>query len=160
MLEKVKQFFLFFILGLIIFSIYNRHINNSNIVPTIPNIVIPNVPDTTKTIFYDEYEEAKKVSIAFNKKLLIIFGADWCPYCKDLKKDVSRIENFTYYIVCFINTDKNKDIVSEFKIKSLPTSIIVDKENEEVRKTGYKYRDYEKWLEENHKHTEISWTKF
>lgn len=157
-MQKIKQVFLFALLLVFIFAIYNR--NSSNTIPQIPKIIVPSIPETTDTIFYDEYEKAKRVSIASNKKLLLIFGADWCPYCKDLKKDVKKINNFKYYIVCFINTDTNKNIVLDFKIKNLPTSIIVYKDNEEVRKTGYKYRDYEKWLSDNQEYTDISWTKF
>jgi thiol-disulfide isomerase/thioredoxin len=155
---KKSNSFLFFLLILILFSIYNK-----NRISKIPNINIPKIPETkeiTETIFYDEYEKAKKISIESNKKLILIFGADWCPYCKELKKNVSQISNFKYYIVCFINSDKNKNIVSDYKIKSLPTSIIIYQNIEEVTKIGYSYDDYQKWLFNNKEHGKISWTKF
>lgn len=156
-LQKIDKILLIIALFLIGYSLYQKQ--SDNIVPPNPNnpVVIPNKPSLKQNIFYDEYDKAKKLSIDYNKKLVLVFGADWCPYCKDLKRDVNKIQEFKEYIVCFINTDNNKTMVQEYKIKSLPTSIILSKDTEETRKSGYKYDDYCKWLQNNN-HGEKTWS--
>lgn len=151
-LQKVDITLLVIALFLVGFSFYQKQ--SDTIIPPNPNnpIVIPtpNKPILKDNIFYDEYDKAKKLSIDYDKKLVLVFGADWCPYCKDLKRDVKEIQGFSKYIVCFINTDKNKELVQKNKIRSLPTSIVFDtKDNELGRKTGYKKQDYENWLDSN-----------
>lgn len=150
-LQKVDTTLLIIALFLVGFSFYQKQSNN--IVPPDPNnpvVVVPNKPSLKQNIFYDEYDKAKELSITYDRKLVLVFGADWCPYCKDLKRDVKEIQGFSKYIVCFIDTDKNKEMVQKNKIRSLPTSIVFDtKDNELGRKTGYKKQDYENWLNSN-----------
>jgi thioredoxin-related protein len=140
------------------YGVYHKYAGN--IVPSIPvPIVIPvPKPELKTNILYDEYIKAKELAKAYDKKIVIVFGADWCPYCKDLKKDVNNISGFTNYIVCFINTDKEKELVKNFRVRSLPTSIIIDSSEQEIaRKTGYKKKDYNDWLEENLQESLVSW---
>jgi thioredoxin-related protein len=149
-LQKVDQILLVIALFLVGLSFYQKQ--SDTIVPDNPNnpVVIPNKPSLKQNIFYDEYDKAKELSVTYDKKLVLVFGADWCPYCKDLKRDVKEIKGFSKYIVCFIDTDKNKEMVQKNKIRSLPTSIVFDtKDNELGRKTGYKKQDYENWLDSN-----------
>ena len=156
-LQKVDYILLLIALFLIGISFYQKQVDI--VVPIIPNnpIVIPDKPVLEKTIFFDEYDNAKTVSKQYNKKLILIFGADWCPYCKDLKKDIGKIKEFKEYIVCLINIDNNQTLVNEYKIKGLPTSIILSDDKEEARKSGYKYNDYCKWLQDNN-HGEKTWS--
>lgn len=85
-----------------------------------------------------------------DKKLLIIFVADWCGYCKSLKKDLFDMPSIDNYVVCLADIDNelNKDIVKHFRIKMLPTSIIVDPEaHKEIKRiTGYNKEKYTTWI--------------
>lgn len=136
-------------LFLVAFSIYQKQASINIPIPNNP-IVVPNKPEIKTNIFYDEYDKARQIATEYDKKLLLIFGADWCPYCRDIKRDVKDIKGFQKYIVCFIDTDKNKDFVRIYKIKGLPTSLVLDEEDNEIsRKTGYKNKDYENWLDSN-----------
>lgn len=142
--------------GLVIFSINSKYIANKITIPNIPVVV----PELTKNIYYDEYDKCKDLSVQYNKKLVLIFSADWCPYCRTLKKDIDNIILFKQYIVCFIDTDKNKNLVEKYAIKGLPTSVIIDsRENELSRKMGYKQIDYNKWLDSNLMKEFVSWIK-
>jgi len=142
--------------GLVIFSINSKYIANKITIPNIPVVV----PELTKNIYYDEYDKCKDLSVQYNKKLVLIFSADWCPYCRTLKKDIDNIVLFKQYIVCFIDTDKNKNLVEKYAIKGLPTSVIIDsRENELSRKMGYKQIDYNKWLDSNLMKEFVSWIK-
>lgn len=113
------------------------------------NVVIPNKNklELTTNIFYDELEKCQSLAESYDKKIILIFGTDWCPYCKELKRNINNIQGISRYLVCIIDTDKNKILTEKFQIKALPTSIIIDYKNNELsRKMGYVQVDYEKWL--------------
>ena len=40
-------------------------------------------------VFMTNYESAKRVSNDLGMDILLVFSADWCKYCKMLKKDLS-----------------------------------------------------------------------
>lgn len=124
--------------------------NQSQTIEIIPdNIPVVPEPVLENNIIHDDIELAKKLSITHNRKLIIIFGADWCPYCHKLKNDLGKY-NTTKYILCIINVDKNKELAQKYKLKILPTSIVCDNELKETgRKTGYISQEYASWLESN-----------
>lgn len=138
------------------YSIYSKY-QYSPFIPITP-VLVPNKLTLKTNIYYDEYEKCLELSKTYNKKLVMVFGADWCPYCKSLKKDINNITQFINYIVCFIDTDKNETLVKKYRIRGLPTSVIIDsKETELSRKTGYKNKDYDRWLENNLDEGSMSW---
>lgn len=156
--QKMNIYILCIGLLLIVYSCYEKYVDIS-ILPNIPVVVVPDVPlPLDKNIYYDEYEKCKDLSKEYNKKLVLVFGADWCPYCRDLKKDVNSITEFSNYIVCFIDTDKNKTLVDQYRIKGLPTSIIITHKEEELdRKSGYKRSSYNEWLKNSKQDNLMSW---
>lgn len=157
-MQKLNKVILVIGLCLVLFALVGK---NQNIIPNTikPNKIVPAVvPELTQAVFYDEYEKAIEVANTYNKKLVLIFGVDWCPYCKQLKENAKNIEELKYYIVCFIDTDLNKGLVAEYKIKGIPTSIILYKKEEEARKSGYRKLEYRRWLEENKNHGEKTWS--
>jgi thioredoxin-related protein len=130
-------------------------------IPT-PSIVVPVVepkpkPELATNIVYDDLNKAADLAKDYGRNILVIFGADWCPYCKVLKKDIVNIDT-KQYIVCIVDTDKNTNLVNEYKIKGLPTSIILNISKQELtRKTGYKADDYNSWLKTNTSDVQASW---
>lgn len=154
--QQPNNYWLYLGLFLVAYACYQKYSKFPN-VPNIPSIVMP-VPILNNNIFYDEYEKCKELSRTHNKKIVLIFGADWCPYCRDLKKDVKNITEFNSYIVCFINTDKNKELVEKYRIRGLPTSVIIDYEEQELnRKSGYKKDSYNEWLKNSKQDAIMSW---
>ena len=148
-MQKIDYRYLIIGLCLIGYAIYSKNI----IIPEIPAVMVPSVPslpELQKNIYYDEFDKSKDLAKKYNKKLVLVFGADWCPYCRDLKKDINNITEFSNYIVCFIDTDKNSQLVKDFRVRGLPTSIMVDSTDKELsRKTGYKHSEYQEWLRSN-----------
>lgn len=157
LMKNFDRLIIIFALCLIVFSLSYKKFD-VHVTPKINVILVPKPVLTTK-IFYNEYDKAKNVADTYAKKLVLIFGAVWCPYCKDLKKDIANIKEFDNYIVCFLDIDNNKDITNKFQIKELPTSIILYKNNEEKRKSGYKKIEYTNWLKLNQNHGENTWSK-
>lgn len=146
---------------LILYAILSKNIiiDTPTPVEPDPNNTVPKVV-LKDNIFFNNYETAKNIANKYNKKLLLIFGADWCPHCKDLKKDIVNIVSGKELIVSIIDIDQqpNKILVNEYKVMGIPTSIIFDQNIEEARKTGYKRRDYINWLENNESHGDKTWS--
>lgn len=100
-----------------------------------------------ENFIYDDFHTAVTLSNKHNIKILIVFGADWCPYCEELKRDI-KSTHIDSIIVCFIDTDNvaNKRLVARFRPRSLPTSILFYKDKEKQRKIGYRKKEYLKWV--------------
>lgn len=93
-------------------------------------------------------EEAKQLSLETKQPLLVIFGADYCGACKDLKKDLVQefASDLTGYIVCYIdlsesNVDKNRN-----DITIIPDSRIFINGTMKSRMRGYSKTQYQKWI--------------
>jgi len=103
----------------------------------------------------DVYENAKKIAKKENKSMILVFGANWCVWCQKFEHDtltssrsISAVESHDTIIVK-INVDKNQSTAGKYGVKSIPCTIIVDKnENEIKRKVGYmNVRDFISWLD-------------
>jgi thiol:disulfide interchange protein DsbD len=77
-----------------------------------------------------------------DQKTLIIFSADWCKSCviaeRDMKKNKDTQKLLENYHLVYANFDKNEDLTSHYKVKKIPTFIILNEEAEEIeRLVGY-----------------------
>ena len=57
-------------------------------------------------------------------KELLVFGSSWCSSCQNLKK-MLQSNGISY---TEIDIDVNPEMAQEYSVRSLPTSIIVDRE--------------------------------
>lgn len=157
MSTKIK---LLIVIAILCAIVYKQSANNVVVVnnPVVNPVVKPEpVPELNTNILFNDINSATKLANLHSRKVLLIFGADWCPYCKVLKKEIGTLDT-NKYIVCIIDTDKHSDLVGEFKIKGLPTSIILTANKQELsRKTGYKKEEYSSWLRNNHMDVQASW---
>lgn len=91
---------------------------------------------------------ALRLSKETKQKLVLIFGADWCGPCVSLKKDLIDLQGFDSKIICILDFDSNKKDVKLFRVKNVPTSIIIDIDEKEIaRLSGYDKDSYQKWLQ-------------
>ena len=60
---------------------------------------------------------------------LLKFTADWCASCKALS---SKLEDFKLCEIKEVDVEEEVDTSIEFKIRSLPTIVLVDEENKEI----------------------------
>lgn len=60
---------------------------------------------------------------------LLKFTADWCASCKALS---SKLENFELCEIEEVNVEEEIDITNEFKVRSLPTIVLIDDEEKEL----------------------------
>lgn len=103
------------------------------------------------TIIISSVDTAKQASLEEDKPLLLIFGADWCKHCKNLKDDIdSNLEEIaSEYIVCHVDYDTNKELARKYGVKAIPNSVILRKNDfsRVNQKLGYSdYSLYKRWL--------------
>lgn len=117
--------------------------------PEQPKPVVPKVdtPEIDHRIIYSNYTETLSLSQKLNKNIVLIFSAEWCPYCVDLKKNISSYTYPSNSIICILDIDSNRDLAKKFKIKSLPTSLVISNTETEIyRMIGYNKLEYKLWL--------------
>lgn len=145
----MKKSLLYLVLMLLIVFICIRHINEKSIKPIdrpVQVVIEPNKLPKLESNIVTDINQAKDLAKIYQKNLVIIFGAEWCVYCEQLKKSLSSINILDNYIVCLVDIEKTPSTTKEFGVKSLPTSIIIKNNKEISRKVGYKKQEYELWL--------------
>lgn len=112
----------------------------------IKNIKDKNVLNTPKNTVNLElnYEDALKKAKKDNQNVLLVFGAEWCEWCKKLEnttlKDKEVIKNIEKHnlIEIHIDIDKRTDLAEKYYILSVPVVSIIDhKETEKKKNVGF-----------------------
>lgn len=88
------------------------------------------------------------------KDVLVVFTADWCDFCRKMKKDIDDnpilLDNL---IICYIDHDDHPELVKEYKVRNIPDYFLLRKGVETKRKVGYSnLNDFKKWLKNDNKH--------
>lgn len=83
-----------------------------------------------KVSWHSDLHSAHRVSVKSGKPILIVFGADWCGYCKKLDRTtlqhpemVSYIESA--FVPVHLDFDKEREIAKILEVKSLPCSVVL-----------------------------------
>lgn len=103
----------------------------------------------SENIYIDNIKIAEEYSEENNTDLLIVFSADWCRYCVDLKDAINNdIVNISKaYTICIVDYDTNRDLVQKYKISKLPESVILKDSILIKKKIGFNsYENYRMWL--------------
>ncbi len=91
--------------------------------------------------------DAIALSEELNKEVLVIFTANWCDYCNQMKKDLEYCQELEGMILCFVNIDKNPELKQEYKVRSIPDYFLLKDKIEIKRQKGYYgKKDFLKWL--------------
>jgi len=118
-----------------------------NLIP-VPGRIIPeqiqSSSDEVKSVA-DYWRSDLKTALAeaksSNKMLILDFGAEWCPACKELEhitfKDPTVIEKLKNLIAVRIDCTKGRDpeikaVQQEYAVNGLPTVIVLDSEGFEL----------------------------
>lgn len=112
-----------------------------------PQEIVPAQPPVAETPspFTDDYKKAMEQT---EKKVVLIFACEKCPSCELLKKNLKEF-NFEGFLVCTIDASKQKELVKEYKVRRLPTSVMIEKGKETDRLRGFSKARYEAWLSEH-----------
>jgi thioredoxin-related protein len=77
-------------------------------------------------INWNHYKEGLSLAEKQDKKIFINFHADWCTFCKKLKKTTFKNQKVIeylnkYFISIIVNSDKEKNLAKKYNVRGLPT---------------------------------------
>jgi thioredoxin-related protein len=79
--------------------------------------------------FHDLFE-AHKVSADSGRPMLIVFGAEWCHFCKEMDKTTLHDPTMVAYVEAnfipvHLDADRDKRIAEILKIKPIPCTVVL-----------------------------------
>ena len=119
---------LFFVVGMIILSIY---LNNRN------KVEISNEEESGMEILSVTSANFEEEVLNSDKTVLVDFYADWCGPCKAYSPIVESVaaENEDIKVVK-INVDNSQDIAIKYQVMSIPTRVVIKNGQETNRAVG------------------------
>ena len=77
--------------------------------------------------------EAHRLSMESHKPMLLVFGAEWCHFCKKLERTTLTNEELARYIDAnfipvHIDADEQKRVAEILEVKSLPCTVVLSPE--------------------------------
>ena len=73
-----------------------------------------------------------------NKNIVLVFSASWCNPCKVSKKYLETNHEPSKYHIIDLAEDKHEEEALYYKVRNLPTFILLDVEGKEIRRfTGF-----------------------
>ena len=102
----------------------------------------------TEISWLDVYEEARNLSKASGKPLLVEFTADWCYPCQQLKSETyvhpaviaASLSVVSLRVDTASGTDTAKALVKKYEVDVLPTFIVIGadgKKRPKLRRSGF-----------------------
>lgn len=101
-----------------------------------------------KQIVASSYKDALAKSKELEMRILIIFGSDWCVYCKKLEKELADPEvkkSMKKFVYLHVDTDEDRKTTNKFGISSLPSYLVTD-QTEKRLKFGEGYKNANQFL--------------
>jgi thiol-disulfide isomerase/thioredoxin len=171
--QKISKFFIF----LFFFSIYSSISQTNEGVP-LNNLAISEIPKPISPIIFKDFLGKELNLKDYRGKLIIInFWATWCAPCKREMPSLDRLyqnNNFKNLEIFAMNVedtniqkaksfftaldikklevffDYNLNFVNEFKLRGIPTTILINKKGEEfariIGEVDFENKKFMKWL--------------
>jgi len=171
--QKIAKF-LIFLFCFIIFS----SISQTNEDVPLNNMVINEIPKPISSLIFEDFSGNEINLNQYNGKLIIInFWATWCAPCKKEMPSLDKlyqVNNFKNLQVFAVNMeqpntlktkkfftdlniqkleiffDRNLNFVKEFKLRGVPTTILINKKGEEfariIGEIDFQDKKFLKWL--------------
>ena len=89
------------------------------------------------------YAEGRQRGEAENKKVFLVFNADWCRYCLQMEKETFQNPTVIAYVnrnfvPISVNSDKEQDIAEKYKVRGLPNTWFISEAGEPIaNRPGY-----------------------
>jgi thiol:disulfide interchange protein DsbD len=110
------------------------------------------LPDETQ--WATDFDKAKAQAIAESRPMIVDFGAEWCPACKELEKNTFPDSKVRAAAGKFlpVHVDCTEEAVydaaqEKYGVKGLPTVLIINSKGEEKKRIN-KFLEPDKFLEE------------
>ena len=92
--------------------------------------VLAGPPTTAKIKWSSDVRAAHRVAVREKKPMLIVFGADWCGYCKKLEQTTLADPRMASYInsgfiAVHVDVDDTPDVAEILGVEGLPCTIVL-----------------------------------
>jgi len=100
-------------------------------------------PSASGSIQWRTYETGMELGKKENKKIFLHFWAEWCDSCKKMAKETFTDSGVIAYlnknfISIKVNSDKERALVTEYKVRGLPDNWFIAEKNEVIgNQPGY-----------------------
>jgi len=116
-----------------------------------PDVKPPSPPEVMAS--FTVYKEALAASKTKQRPMFLYFGAEWCVYCKKMKSTTLADQDVKdklskEYVVCFIDTDKDRPTARQYKVRGIPAYMVVGSDEKVLLSaTGVKAKtEFMSWL--------------
>ncbi|WP_319408139.1 thioredoxin family protein [uncultured Desulfosarcina sp.] len=114
------------------------------VIASISGVVRANAAQSTDGgIQWLSYAEGRQRGEAENKKVFLVFNADWCRYCLQMEKETFQNPTVIAYVnrnfvPISVNSDKQQDIAAKYKVRGLPSTYFISETGEPIaNRPGY-----------------------
>lgn len=88
-------------------------------------------------IAWQDYNQGMELASTKEQPVFLYFHADWCTYCRKLKKTTFKDEAVLSYlrdnfVSISVDTDKETELASQWKVKGLPTLWFLRSDNSKI----------------------------
>lgn len=87
--------------------------------------------------------EYAKLRDSVDRKIYILFWAQWCGYCRQMEKEtfanplVAAVLRENFFLIR-VDTDKDRRVADAFKVRGLPSNLFLSENGNEIaRREGY-----------------------
>lgn len=89
------------------------------------------------------YAEGRQQGEAQNKKVFLVFNADWCRYCLQMEKETFQNPTIIAYVnrnfvPVSVNSDRQQDIATKYNVRGLPSTWFISENGDRIgNRPGY-----------------------
>ena len=103
----------------------------------------PSAAQTGGGIQWMSYDEGRERGEAENKKVFLVFNADWCRYCLQMEKETFQNPTVIAYVnrnfvPIRVNSDRDEKIAAEYSVRGLPSTWFISETGDRIgNRPGY-----------------------
>ncbi|MCB2146439.1 MAG: thioredoxin family protein [Deltaproteobacteria bacterium] len=114
------------------------------LIASISGVVRANAAQSTDGgIQWLSYAEGRQRGEAENKKVFLVFNADWCRYCQQMEKETFQNPTVVAYVnrnfvPISVNSDREQDIAAKYSVRGLPSTWFISENGDRIgNRPGY-----------------------
>ncbi len=86
-------------------------------------------PIQQKSVWATGFASGLEQSQATQKPLLVVFGAEWCSWCRKLERELTSEAASSVrdeWTLAKVDVDEDEELASKYDVQALPTIVVVD----------------------------------